>query len=415
MARRNAPREPRVYVGMEAGERQASPRAAGGLPPLSIPLRLSRHDRPALVRLRRALHRLEERGPAAAADMLGSSGLTACEACLRRSWQVRHRDPRQMLQLAEIAAALAGCCRPDRHGSRRVADLRSYSLAELANAQRANHCLPAAQRSLATAVEQFVAGSRPPLLAARLAAAQGQLLSDLGDRTGALKALDAAIAAYRHLGRPQLVAAALINKGLIAIYAGQPREALAWLGEAGILLDAGDDLGLSWAVRHNLSLALAVAGRYREARLATWQREPLYASQGGTDGLRMLRWLRARIHAGLEERARAVVTFEEVRHETLAAGHPYAAACMTLELCDVLARDGRASGAGAARTLAADAADTVLRLEVGREAAAAMLLLKTSLRFGLGCEVMSYRRLATFLTAAEHDQDRTLASFLREA
>jgi tetratricopeptide (TPR) repeat protein len=398
---------------MEAGERQASPRAAGGLPPLSIPLQLSRHDRPGLLRLRRALQRLEEHGPSAAADMLGRSGLTACEACLRRSWQLRHRDPRQMLQLAEIAAALAGCCRPERHGRRRVADLRSYSLVELANAQRANQFLPAARRSLAAAVEQFAAGSRPPLLAARLVAARGWLLSNLGDRAGALKALDAALAAYRRLGQQQLAAGVLGTKGLIAIYADQPREALACLGKASALLDAGADPGLSWTVSHNLSLALVIAGRYREARLATWQREPLSASVGGKNGLRTLRWLRARIHAGLEERAPAVAAFEEVRHETLAAGHPYAAACMTLELCDVLARDGQTSGA--AHTLAADAADTVLRLEVGRETTAAMLLLKTSLRFGLGCEVMTYRRLATFLTAAEHDHNRTLESFLREA
>jgi tetratricopeptide (TPR) repeat protein len=397
---------------MRPGDWQA-PHPAAALPALSIPLPIGRRDRPGILRLRRVVRQLEERGPAAAADWLGSAGLTTCEACLRHSWQLRYRDRRQMLQLAEIAAALAAGFRPERHGDGRVGDLRCYTLVELANAQRANQCLHAARRSFDAALEQFVAGSRPPLLAARIAAAQGQLLADEGDLAGAIAAFDSAIAAYRRERQPQLVANTLANQGLLATYTCRPREAIALLCEAGAMLDAGADPGFSWAVRHNTSLALVVAGSYREARLAVWQTEPLYARFGGREGLRMLRWLKARIHAGLDQRCSAAAAFEEVRQETLAAGHPYAAACMALELCDVLARDGDPGGAG--RRLAGEAADLVLRLDAGREVVAAMLLLKASLRFGVGAEVMSYRRLATFLTAAEHDRTRTLASFLSEA
>jgi tetratricopeptide (TPR) repeat protein len=397
---------------MEPEDRQG-PHPAAALPALSIPFPMGRRDRPSLLRLRRMLRQLAERGPAAAADSLGSAGLTTCEACLRQSWQLRFSDRRQMLQLAEIAAALASGLRPERHGGGRVGDLRCYTLVELANAQRANHCMPAARRSFDAAIEQFVAGSRPPLLAARLAAAQGQLLADEGNLAGAMAAFDSAIAAYRRERQPQLVARTLANKGLLATYTCRPREAITLLREAGAMLDAGADPGFSWAVRHNTSLALVVAGSYREALLAVWQTEPLYGRFGGREGLRMMRWLKARIHAGLDRRCSAAAAFEEVRQETLAAGHPYAAACMALELCDVLARDG--DPGGAARRLAGEAADTVLRLDVEREVAAAMLLLKTSLRFGVGAEVMTYRRLATFLTAAEHDRTRTLESFLREA
>src|SRR5262249_25963667 len=125
----------RVYAGMEPGRKQAPPAARAPrcawpervraypaaatraphpvplppppLPRLSIPLPIGRRDRPGRLRLRGVLRELEERGPAAAASSLGSAGgLTTCEACLRHGWRLRFRDQRQMLQLAEIAAAL---------------------------------------------------------------------------------------------------------------------------------------------------------------------------------------------------------------------------------------------------------------------------------------------------------------------
>jgi tetratricopeptide (TPR) repeat protein len=377
--------------------------------PLSIPLQIGPPDASRRCRLDEVLREIEERGAAAVARRWAPR-LTTYEALMRWSWALRYRDVREMRKLAELAAALAGGLSSERYGVERVHDLRCFALLELANALRASQSLGDGQRAFDEALQHFAAGSHSPLLAARLAAVEGHLLANQRCFAGAWAAFDSATDAYRRQGLSHQVGSVLINKGLYASYLNRPQEATELLREAATLVDPAADPALSWVVRHNLSVALMLDGRYREARQVVWRTESLYERHRGRYGQRTLHWLQARIHAGLREEGPAIAAFDDARLAMLASGEPYSAACVTLELCGSLARAGSQQRA---RTLAEGAADLLLGQDVSRGIAAAMLLLKTSLRFGVESDVLSYDRLAAFVAAAEHDPGITLDDFLQ--
>jgi tetratricopeptide (TPR) repeat protein len=382
--------------------------------PLPIPLQIGPPDAGRRRRLEQVLREIEEAGPAAVARRWAPR-LTTYEALMRWSWALRYRSVRDMRKLAELAAALAAGLSAERYGVARVHDLRCFALLELANALRAGQNPADGRRAFDEALQHFAAGSHSPLLAARLAAIEGHLLAHQRSFAGAWAAFDSAADAYRRQGLPHQVGSVLINKGLYASYLNRPREATELLREAATLVDPEADPALSWVVRHNLSHALVLSGRYREARQVVWRTESLYDRHRGLHGQRTLRWLQARIHAGLHEDGPAIAAFDDARQAMLASGEPYSAACITLELCGSLSRagGGGAGGHQRARALAEGAADLLLGQEVSRGIAVAMLLLKTSLRFGVESEELSYDRLAAFVAAAEHDPAITLDDFVQ--
>ncbi|MEA2602587.1 MAG: hypothetical protein QOF89_3579 [Acidobacteriota bacterium] len=100
---------------------------------------------------RRAVKRQSRESAAAArvAEALATRGLGAfddvaatvdrlaiVEGLLRRSWELRHENPRAMVQLAGWAFGEAGRLSERKYGVRRVADLRCRAAAELGNALR---------------------------------------------------------------------------------------------------------------------------------------------------------------------------------------------------------------------------------------------------------------------------------------
>jgi tetratricopeptide (TPR) repeat protein len=336
-------------------------------------------------------------------------GLAGYEALLERSWSLRHDDPRQMVQLCELATVVAAGLSPQRLGGERVRDLQCRAAIELANAYRVIGRPEEAQASLNEALEFFRMGTQDRLMAARLFVIQAQVSGDRRNFDTALAAFDSAINVYRQYGEPYQVGDTLIKKGMYCGYACRQDEALKLLTEGLTLIDPATHPELALLAVHNLANIMVDCGRYREARTLLWRNQPLYQKHAGRVLRLKLRLLEGRIHAGIDEPERAERDLEEARRGFAEIGQPYMATLVLLDLAVLHIRQGRDDDA---RREALEAADIFLGLNIGREAAVAMMLLKSTVRFRLATTAVLLEEMAEFMRAAEHDPQVSFHSFL---
>jgi tetratricopeptide (TPR) repeat protein len=360
-------------------------------------------------RVRQVLAVLERQGVAGFCELPAHlRGLAGYEALLERSWSLRHDDPRQMVQLCELATVVADGLSPQRLGGERVRDLQCRAAIELANAYRVIGRPQEAQASLNEALEFFRMGTQDRLMAARLFVIQAQVSGDRRNFDTALAAFDSAIGVYRQFGEPHQVGDTLIKKGMYCGYACRPDEALKLLTEGLTLIDPTTHPELALLAVHNLANIMVDCGKYREARTLLWRNQPLYQKYGGRVLRLKLRLLEGRIHAGIDEPERAERDLEEARRGFAEIGQPYMATLVLLDLAVLHIRQGRDDDA---RREALEAADIFLGLNIGREAAVAMMLLKSTVRFRLATTAVLLEEMAEFMRAAEHDPQISFHSF----
>jgi tetratricopeptide (TPR) repeat protein len=336
-------------------------------------------------------------------------GLAGYEALLERSWSLRFDDPRQMVQLCELATVVAAGLSVERYGGERVRDLQCRAAIELANAHRVMSRAEEAQNSLNEALEFFRMGTQNRLMAARLFVIQAQVSGDRLSFDTALAAFDSAIKLYRQHGEPYQVGDTLIKKGMYCGYACRPEEALKILHEGLALIDATTHPELALLAVHNIANILVDCARYREARTLLWRHLPLYNQYGGRVLRLRLRLLEGRIHAGIDEPDRAERDLEEARRGFAEIGQPYMATLVLLDLAALHIRQGRDEEA---RREAVEAADIFLGLNIGREAAVAMMLLKSTIKFRLATTAALLEEMAQYMRAAEHDPKLSFHNFL---
>jgi tetratricopeptide (TPR) repeat protein len=336
-------------------------------------------------------------------------GPAGYEALLERSWALRFDDPRQMVQLCELAAVVAAGLSAERYGGERVRDLQCRAAIELANAYRVLSRVEEAQTSLNEALEFFRMGTQDRLMAARLFVIQAQVSGDRLSFDTALAAFDSAIKLYRRHGEPYQVGDTLIKKGLYCGYACRPKEALKLLHEGLALIDAATHPELALLAVHNIANIMVDCARYREARTLLWRNLPLYNQYGGRVLRLRLRLLEGRIHAGIGEFERAVRDLEAARRGFAEIGQPYMATLVLLDLAVLHLRQGRDEEA---RREAIEAADIFLGLNIGREAAVAMMLLKSTIKFRLATTAVLLEDMAQYMRAAEHDPKLSFHSFV---
>jgi hypothetical protein len=177
---------------------------------------------------------------------------------------------------------------------------------------------------------------------------------------------------YRRIGDHHLAARALISRGIFAGYDNQPRLALALLVQGLELIDVDRDTRLAASAVHAILINLVECGRYRQARIQLWRSRPLLVQQGGRLSLR-LQWLEGKIHAGLGDLARAERELIATRAGFAAAGRPYNAALVALDLAVVWLRRGKTAQV---RELVEEMIATFRALRIAREAVAALLILR---------------------------------------
>ncbi|HEV3455991.1 MAG TPA: hypothetical protein VHG32_05490 [Thermoanaerobaculia bacterium] len=361
-------------------------------------------------RVKQVLAVLDQKGVAGFCELPAHlRGLAGYEALLERSWSLRHDDPRQMVQLCELATVVAAGLSAKRYGRERVRDLQARAAIELANAYRVIGRPEEAQASLNEALEFFRMGTQDHLMAARLFVIQAQVSGDRRNFATALAAFDSAINVYREHGEPHLVGDTLIKKGMYCGYACRTEEALKLLTEGLQLIDPATHPDLALLAVHNLANILVDCAKYREARTLLWRNQPLYQRYGGRVLRLKLRLLEGRIHAGIDEPERAERDLEEARRGFAEIGQPYMATLVLLDLAVLHIRLGRDDDA---RREALEAADVFLGLNIGREAAVAMMLLKSTVKFRLATTAVLLEEMLEYMRAAEHDPQLSFHSFL---
>jgi hypothetical protein len=317
-----------------------------------------------------------ERQAVAMAGMaeIGPRGLLRIETLLAAAWDLRYDEPQEMVRIAELALVAAERLEleKDRYGRAEVADVRARVWAELANAYRVTDDLSRAEQTMRRAVACLHGGSGDPWLLARVADLVASLLAEQRRFADAGELLGKVHGFYRRIGDLHLAGRALISRGIFAGYDNQPRLALVLLVQGLELIDVDQDKRLAASAVHAVLINLVECGRYRQARIQLWRSRPLLVRQGAQLSLR-LQWLEGKIHAGLGDLARAEREFIATRAGFAAAGSPYNAALVALDLAAVWLRCGKTVQV---RELVEEMIATFRALRIAREAVAALLILR---------------------------------------
>ncbi len=303
------------------------------------------------------------------------SHLARMKALLKRSWQLRHENPRLMVDLAILAAQVSRLLDPRQFGVERVADFQAQAYAELGNAFRVSDRLQEAAYHLNEARKFFESGTREEVLEIRLLELEGALAADRRQFGRASEYLLKVLQFHERQGDPHLVGRTLVVMGLYAGYAFDYEKSIELLEKSLIFLDAKRDPGLACAAAHNLILSLIDSDRFPEAKKLRFIYARHLANPGGRVNEVKFRALEARIDSGLGNYKRAEGIFREVREGYAEVGRPYVAAVSCLDLSTALLAQGKSVEAA---SIALEAANTFLSLKIQPEALQAVILLRNS-------------------------------------
>jgi tetratricopeptide (TPR) repeat protein len=316
-------------------------------------------------------------------------GVARIAALLHSSRAHRHDDPARMLGFAYKACETAGRLSTGAYGARTVADFRALTWAELGNSYRVVDDLQRAGRALDGALYWVRRGSRTPLLEARLLDLFASLFVDRRRFADARELLSATHDIYAAAGELHLAGRTLIKAGHLASTAGEPGEAIV-LSHRGLdLIDHRRDPQLAAQTLRNMIDCLVRLGHFRAARRQLFRVRALLTADAHRLDLLRLRWLEAKIYAGVGNFDRAETAFEETRSGFVEARQIYPAALVALDLAALWARQGRNREIG---EIAGDLVAIFRALGIAREAIATLLVLQRA------CEIQG--RVAELVEAA---------------
>jgi hypothetical protein len=328
------------------------------------------------------------------------------EMLLAASWELRFSDPHEMVRLAELALFAAERLDNGRYGRSLVADLRACCWAELANAHRVADDLARAEQAMARAVCWQRRGSGDPWLVARIADRMSTLFADQRRFAEAAELLDRVHGFYRQVGDSHLAGQALIKHGIFTGYNNDSRRALVLLTEGLELIDTERDWRLAVQAVQAILWNLVECGRCRQARIHLWRSRALLERHGGKLHLLRLRWLSGRIHAGIGELERAERDLVATKEGFAAAGSPYNAALVSLDLAAIWLQQGKTPRV---RLLVDEMIAVFRSLRIAREAVAALLILREACDHD-EATLDRVRAVAILLTELERQPQRRLAA-----
>jgi tetratricopeptide (TPR) repeat protein len=301
-----------------------------------------------------------------------------CELLLERSWSFRHENAREMLRLAGLACEAADRLDPQLYGQVAIIDMRARAWGEYANACRVTGDLVQAEWSLHRALELRKQGSGAPILRARLAELTAGILCYQRQFQPALRAFDLAYSLYVRQGHMEDALRVLIGSGIYTGRSGDPELALLILARA--LVFAAEhkvsDSKLTFITLHNILLFRVERGEFDTANRQLFEMRPLYARYAGAIDSLKLRWIEARIAAGLGDDERAEKIFLEVREDFNKRGQVYHSAIVGLELSAIWLRQGRLSDV---KRTVGEMLEVFRSRHVARESIAALLMLREAL------------------------------------
>lgn len=304
-------------------------------------------------------------------------GWARVEHLLELSSELRFRDPKQMLLLAQGAASVAnnlGALPTDqgRYTPALKADLRARAQIELANAYRLNYDFAHAEACLGAAAELAERGHCAPRTVGELMAIYAALLMDQRRIGSVFKLLDKLRRHYLAFGETHLAGITLIKKGTALHREDRHEEATEALREGIASLTAERDPELLSRMRQPLIVAAVAAGNFREAGKLLMDRSLWRTSAAAPLFLLKLRWVEGRYFAGIGEFGHAEASLIEVKKELLRHDRKNLMAMLNLDLAEVLLRQGRKADV---RPLAEDSLRLFRDLKYERETLKAVCLL----------------------------------------
>ncbi len=294
------------------------------------------------------------------------------ELLLSASREFRYRDPRRMVQVAELARMAADRLALHPRGGAAVADTRALAWIELANAHRVARDLPRAERAMKRALVLQQRGSGDPLLLARAADVTASLCCDQRRFAAAFEILEAARRIYHERQDDHLAGRALITMSHFAACDGEPRLALCLVIKGLTRIDPSRDPALAAIALKNLIVYLVDCGQLTRARKLLWRANVARALPDDPLSRLRLRWVEGRIEAGLGRPENAERCFLAARQgfEELELG--YDAGLVSLDLAVTWLRQGRGLEV---QRLVRQVYEVFAALQIDREAVAAVYLL----------------------------------------
>jgi tetratricopeptide (TPR) repeat protein len=296
-----------------------------------------------------------------------------CQTLLRKSLEAAFEEPAQAVNLAELGVVVAQSLGAA-YDTNWVLDLQARAEACLGNARRVLGELRSAETAFRRA-ESFLAESTTgnPQVRAEILDLKSSLRRDQKRPGEALRLLEEASLLSEQAEDEHALGTALLKKAKILEEMGDLEESVSLLRRALDKIDPARSERLSVYVRHNLVCTLTTAARFDEAReLLPGVQELFQRIARPIDFLR-LRWVEARIAAGVGRRGEAEATFLAIQQEFLRHGMGYDAALVSLDLAILYAEERRT---GELKGLANEIGPIFESRDVHREALGALVLFR---------------------------------------
>jgi tetratricopeptide (TPR) repeat protein len=324
-----------------------------------------------------------------------------CELLCLESAREATRSPAVALELAGLAVELSTELREGEPAEIYwLYELRAYAWAHLGNARRVAGELLAAEEAFAQSGLWWTRGYQRAGDAvgyeARMLALKASHRRAQRRFPEALALLDRALAAGAGL---ELTGTILINKAKVLGEVGETEKAIALLSANASRVEAAGDSRLVLCLWHNLLDLLSRAGRHREACALLPKVERLAREAGGDIDRLRLRWIQARVAAGLGDAEGAIERLAAVRRDFVAQQIAFDAALVSLELALLLVTRRRL---GEVKALASETHAIFEALAVHREAVVALAVFRQAAEAEtLTAELLE--RLAVYLRRVQRD------------
>jgi tetratricopeptide (TPR) repeat protein len=263
---------------------------------------------------------------------------------IERSHEARYEDPEAMLHWASLARVAAERVEPAAAGSvPRLADLKARAWGQYGNALRVSSRLREAQEAMAGASQHLEAGTRDPVLRARLCEQIASLHTFQRSFDEAIATLKEAEQIYRELGKTHSLARTLVQEAIACLYASEPETAVTLLNRAVPLIDHEEDPHLLLAACHNIVRCYIDLDQPEQALSLLFDAQELYSEF--KDSLIILRasWQQGQLLRDIGHLRAAESALLRARRGFMERDLAYEVAVVSLDLSSVYVKLGAAA------------------------------------------------------------------------
>lgn len=263
------------------------------------------------------------------------------QAALRAVRKRSKQDPREAVELAHLALALAELADPEVGPADELRfDWRAYALVCLAGAQKAAGDFRAAQSALDLADSYLSWGTQDPVDRAMFFIGKGGLFHDLGRFEDSVEILDRAFTLFRRVGDHNGAGKVRLQQAAV-LQLIDPERGLAIVEEGLAMIDLKAEPRAEWAGRHTQAHCYNELGEPEEAGsiLQTYRylsnQFPDFEVQGSRE------WLCAKVCIRLGRLAEAEQRLRRVQADYLERGFRQEAVLTSVDLVELLASERR--------------------------------------------------------------------------